>query len=69
MHTKHSVSVTQIRKDKENELKCVLFPDKFDTQDDLNCHLTEHLDEIRDIEVTSLLNGHETFKCNLQLQK
>ena len=64
-NTLHPVSNTQIVKDRSKELKCVLCPDKFNTRNGLNCHLSEHLDEIREIEPSNLLNGHATFKCNL----
>ena len=45
-------------------MKCVLCEDKFETRNDFNIHLEEHLEEIRYLDVKDLLNGHEQFKCN-----
>ena len=65
INTKHPDYISERVKDTSNELKCVLCPDNFDTREDLNLHLSEHLDEIKQIELADLLNGHEVFKCTL----
>ena len=64
MHTKHQDYVSARVTDESNALKCVLCPDNFNTRDDLNQHISAHLDEIREINVVDLLNGHEVFNCD-----
>ena len=63
-NTIHPIPITQTAQGTSNNLKCVVCEDIFETWNNFNIHLGEHLDEIKDLEVKDLLNGQETFKCN-----
>ena len=45
--------------------ECPLCSDGFSTIAELNDHKAEHLEEIENMDVASLTNGHDVFECNL----
>ena len=47
------------------EFECTLCKDRFNTRNDLDRHKAEHIEEIENIDIESLTNGHDMFECNL----
>ena len=47
------------------ESKCGLCEDTFTSNEDFKNHIAEHKEEIDEIDIVSLTNYHEMFKCNL----
>ena len=47
------------------DLECALCDDKFSSNPDFQEHIKEHLEEIKEINIYSLTNGHDIFECNL----
>ena len=45
--------------------ECSLCDNKFFTHKELKTHVTEHLEEIKDIDIEHLKSWHELFACNL----
>ena len=45
--------------------KCSLCDEKFNMIKEYEEHIQEHKDEIEDLDVTAITNGHELFECNL----
>ena len=39
--------------------------DRLDTSEEYEQHIAEHLEEIEEIDIESLTNGHDLFDCNL----
>ena len=70
-NTKHPVLVSQPAKVTSCDLKCGLCDDKFDNQKEFNHHLEEQLQEIKELELKHLMNGHESSSVtcvNLRLE-
>ena len=47
------------------EFECTLYKDRFNTRNDLDRHKSEHIEQIENIDIESLTNGHDIFECNL----
>ena len=65
---KHTNSKHVIKQDITKQVsvpKCSLCDDNFNTLKEYEEHIQEHKDEIEDLDVTSITNGHELFECNL----
>ena len=45
-------------------LECSTCEDKFTTMEKLQTHKDEHLNEIKNLDIEYLKNGHESFVCN-----
>ena len=45
--------------------ECSLCEDSFTTEMELKKHIDEHIDEIENLDIVSLTNGHDLFECNL----
>ena len=45
--------------------ECSLCEDKFLTHEEFKVHVTEHLVEIKDIDIDYLKSGHEIFSCSI----
>ena len=56
-NTKHTPDVSQ------NE--CSLCEDIFGSEIEYKKHIEEHIEEIENIDIASLTNGHDLFECNL----
>ena len=63
-NTKHVGMVTG-SKDDSIKYKCALCEDRLDTSKEYEQHISEHLEEIEEMDIESLLNGHDLFECNL----
>ena len=55
--------------DTQNDIKtdiseCSICEDKFLTEEEYTHHIQEHLEEIKDIDIEFLKNGHEIFDCS-----
>ena len=44
--------------------ECSICDDKFITEEEYTNHVKEHLEEIKDIDIEFLKNGHEIFDCS-----
>ena len=56
-NTKHA----EIEVDKESGFECLLCKDRLTTSEDFDEHVAEHLDEIENMDIASLTNGHDLF--------
>ena len=45
--------------------KCSLCEDTFETKNDFEMHLKEHIVEIEELDIEKITNGHYLFECNL----
>ena len=66
INTKHPDSRAETKHAKNSgykSLECSLCQDEFPTSEELNNHIEEHLEEIRNIDVEDLKSGHEEFEC------
>ena len=59
INTKHTES------EKLCKFKCSLCEDKFQTSAELADHIEDHLQEIRELDISKLRNGQKVFKCNV----
>ena len=62
INTKHADKYENIIECSE---ECPLCSDEFSTIKELNDHKAEHLNEIENMNIELLLNGHDLFECNL----
>ena len=60
-NTKHPIKVTQ----PEIKIPCSRCDEKCQTSEELSDHIEDYLQEIRDLDVTELNNGHKKFECNI----
>ena len=56
--SKNNASVVDVK-------ECSLCDDQFLTQEEFRIHVTEHLEEIQNIDVEYLKSGNEIFSCSL----
>ena len=63
-NTKHACMATVTKGDTIDQV-CGLCEDKFSTTEDFNEHIAEHIEEIENISIESLTNGHDLFECNM----
>ena len=62
INTKHQCIKTEII---DCTSKCSLCTDTFKTKNEFEMHIKEHIDEIEELDISTLTNGHEVFECNL----
>ena len=63
-NTKHTGMATGTKSD-SIEYKCALCKDPLDKSEDYDQHIAEHIEEIENMNVEILTNGHDLFECNL----
>ena len=63
-NTKHAWMAT-VTKRVAIDQECGLCEDKFSTSEDFNQHIAEHIEEIKNISIENLTNGHDLFECNM----
>ena len=70
---KHPIKMPQTKQEKSqyqasdstlSGLECSTCEDKFTTNEELQTHIKEHLDEIVNLNIEYLKSGHESFVCN-----
>ena len=64
-HTLNSVKKKKVITEQEVVPKCTLWDDNFNILKEYEEHKQDHIDEIEEIDVTSLTNKQELFECNL----
>ena len=66
-NTKHAQNVAESNTEISHtaEFKCSLCKDMVDTNEDLEQHIAEHIEEIETMDIKCLTNGHDLFECNL----
>ena len=64
-NTKHPIKITQSESEEQFDFVCSLCDEKCQTSKELADHIEDHLQEIRDLDVTKLKNGQKTFVCNV----
>ena len=62
MNTKHGDSE---KKENVNELNCIFCEKKFVYKNYLEEHISEHLEEIKEINIESLKSGHDIYECTM----
>lgn len=66
MNIKHGVKKSIDGSNYNNtELECSLCDDKFHSISELQEHIGEHLEDIEELDIQSLLNEGDMFECNL----
>lgn len=65
-NTKHALNES----DKEfavsyNKSECSLCDDNFQSAAEFRSHIKDHMEEIENMDIASLTNGHDLFECNL----
>ena len=66
-NTKHAQHVVESNTElcHTAEFECSLCKDRVDTNEDLEQHIAEHIEEIENMDIKRLTNGHDLFECNL----
>ena len=65
LNTKHPVEETQSEMEIPCTYTCSLCDEKCQTSEKLADHIEDHLEEIRNLDVTDLKKGHTIFECNV----
>ena len=62
MNTKHQGKIFEEMVCKSKCSRCEI---TFKTKNDSEIHLNKHIDEIEELDIAKITNGHELFECNL----